>query len=387
MAPPPLPLPLDPLVATWVELLAQSIKRRHQDGYQGVLAYVVKVAPLLCKEARDLWRAETRAPYLLTFCNYLYGSGYRTRYLDALPLQLMAAPPPVVVDDRPLPAPELFEMHEERRKLAEQLATMVWDDATDESDRQCLYPAPGLPTVVRCFTGHIEDKHHRYTRHASYARVFCTCQRVGCVRPALLQVPETDPDESSDAEYWSCCRDGSAPAPDARLPSDMCFCSHGCFAATNSEFQRIVSFKIETLVCPTRHGGAMTPSRLYRAALSRNAALERALLRAGAQPTVHYPSTMADHERLQRDRITMLSVDAGLLYAAECLYQAPARLKPRRPLPRTEGWRKKASCFLRAVENVRKLYLQYGGGRITKTGNERWLRFVKSQTLKIFTPS
>lgn len=140
MAPPPLPLPLDPLVATWVELLAQSIKRRHQDGYQGVLAYVVKVAPLLCKEARDLWRAETRAPYLLTFCNYLYGSGYRTRYLDALPLQLMAAPPPVVVDDRPLPAPELFEMHEERRKLAEQLATMVWDDATDESDRQCLYP-------------------------------------------------------------------------------------------------------------------------------------------------------------------------------------------------------------------------------------------------------
>ncbi len=385
MAPPP--LPLDPLVATWVELLAQSIKRRREDGFQGVLAYVVKQTPLFCKEARDLWREETRAPYLLTFCNYLYGGGHRARYLDALPLQLLVAPPPVLTDERPRPAPELFEMHEERKKLAEQLATAVWDDASDESDRQCLYPAPGLPTVVRCLVGHIEERHFQYKRHASYRRVFCTCQRVGCERPALLQVPETKPEESSDAEYWSCCRDGRSPAPDARLPSDMCFCSHGCFAAANSEFQRVVSFKIETPACLTRGGGAITPSRLYHAALSRNRTMERSLLSSNAKRTVHYPSTMADHERLQRDRITMLSVDAGLLYAAECLPPAPKRLKPSRPLPRTEGWRKKASCFLGAVEKVRTLYLKYGGGEMTKTGDERWLGHVKSATLKIFDVS
>jgi|TARA_B110000977_G_C11034649_1_gene476578 hypothetical protein len=371
---------LDPIIATWVELLAQSIEHQLVDG-RGMLAWAVKVAPLINREARELWRAEERAPYLLAFCNFLFESGHRTRYLDALPLRTLAAPPPTQMNELPLRAPALFEMHKERAKLVWKLETSLVRDAADQSS---LHPVAGLPLGARCLVGLVEDQHQRYEMHTSYARVFCTCQRVGCTRPALLQPPEVPADESSDAEYWACCRDGRSPAPDACLPSDMSFCSHGCFAAANGEFKRVVSFEIATPACQTRRGGSPTPGRLFRAALGRNGAIERRLLRSTAKTTVHYPSTMADHERLLRDRITMLSVDAGLLYAAMTVVELPARLRPRRQLPCSEDWRTQAACYLGAVGRVRALYLKHGGGRITKTGNEQWLRKVKDAALRIF---
>ena len=377
---------LDPVVSTWVELLATSIEGGAACWRgRGILAWAVKVAPLIAKEARNLWRAELRAPYLIAYCNFYYGKGaHKTRYLDALPASMMAAPPPEPVVH--MLAAKVMELQDIRQARINRVRQLDREGPYGLEER-VLTPVPDLPAVVKEMINHVEITHQSFVAHASYPRHFCTCQRVGCTRPALIRAPDPvddDADRSSDAEYWTCCRDGRSRAPNACLPSDMSFCSHGCFAAANSEFQRVVSFTIKTPPCLTRRGSQPTPSRLYRAALSRNSAMERDLRQHEARKTVHYPSTMADHERLTRERITMLSVDAGFLYAAECLAQAPRRLQPLRELPHAEDWRENAVCHLSAVERVRDLYLRFGGGRMTKTGNERWLGHVKSCVLQIF---
>ena len=387
-------LPLDPVIATWVDLLAQSIQAQCLEG-RGIMAYAVKVAPLLNKEARDLWRAEARAPYLLTYSNYVLDCGHRLRYLDALPADVLAQPLYKSWGGykiTPRKAIEVQDMHQARTNRA----LRIEKEGVDPDVHNCLratkkpdYPIPNLPVGVRSLVEHVESHHRAFAMHASYKRYFCTCQRVGCTRPALLQAPETTEGESSEAEYWACCRDGRTPAPDAQLPSDMAFCSHGCFIAANNEFQRVVKFEIVTPLCETRRsGGGQKPEieGLYRAALRRNSGLERTLLRSPIQKTKHYPSKQSDHERLRRDRITMLSVDVGLLYAAYWLHYLPRShpSRPNRQLPHTESWRARAQCYLKAVERVREIYLQHGGGRITKTGDERWLRIVKDRALWIF---
>jgi len=376
---------LDPIISTWVELLATSIEggAARWKG-RGVLAWAVKVAPLIVKEARNLWRAELRAPFLIAYCNFYYGTGaHKTRYLDGLPASMMAAPPPnpTVVQMLAARVMELKDIRQARINRVRQLDK----EGPYGLEERVVTPVPDLPAVVYEMVNHVVLTHESFVAHASYWRHFCTCQRVECTRPALMQPPDPEAiDASSDAEYWTCCRDGRSKAPHAHLPSDMSFCSYGCYAAANSEFQRVVSFAIKTPPCLTRRGSKPTPSRLYRAALSRNSAMERELRQSVARKTVHYPSTMADHERLTRERITMLSVDAGFLYAAECLAQAPKRLQPLRELPYAEDWRENAVCHLTAVERVRDLYLKFGGGRMTKTGDERWLGHVKSLVFEIF---
>lgn len=382
---------IDPVISTWVELLSCSIDGGEACALgRGLLAWAVKVAPLINKDVRDHWRVELRAPYLLAYCNFFYGRGtHKTRYLDALPVPMLAAPPPEpIVQLLASRALELQDIRQARVNCVRRLDKEGPGDASHENPERASYPVPDLPAVVRAMVDHVEAVHLSFAAHASYLRHFCTCQRIGCTRPALIRPPDPETiDMSSNAEYWTCCRDGKSKAPNACLPSDMSFCSHGCFAAANSEFQRVVSFEIETPACLARNGSGPTPSRLFRAALSRNSAMERSLMRSQAKKTVHYPSTMADHERLKRERIMMLSVDAGLLYAAECLYDFPPRLLPMRQLPRTEDWRSDAACYTDAVANVRTLYLKYGGGRMTKTGNERWLGYVKDAARQIFDVS
>jgi len=48
---------LEPLVPTAVHLLSESVRLQKEDG-RGVLAYLVRVLPLVNREARDLWRKE-----------------------------------------------------------------------------------------------------------------------------------------------------------------------------------------------------------------------------------------------------------------------------------------------------------------------------------------
>lgn len=384
---------LHPLVATWVQLLAHSIQTKQLKG-RGMLCRAVKLSPLINKEARDLWRGEPRAPYLLAFCRYLFAPELPKlapsfRYLDGLPLDtLLVVPNPNPSQATPMLAQRadtIETIHKERVALAKRIDSANHSELAEMNGFEAAdHPIPNLPPEVRCFMAHVASTHAHYAAHPSYQRFFCVCQRKGCARPTLMQPPDAPVGQSSDAEYWACCRDGKNPPPEANLPSDMSFCTYGCFMASNREFQSMVSFAIETPPCRLRGKEVPTPAKLFRAALSRNSALERSLRTKEVLHTHHYPSSKADRERVMRDRITMLSVDAGLLFAAMRMVDMPRALRPRRSLPHTENWRKDAVCYTTAVERVRDLYLVHGGERITKTGNERWLNVVKGEALRIF---
>jgi hypothetical protein len=370
---------LEPLVPTAVQLLQEAVTLNQPEGL-GMLVYLVRVLPLLNREARDLWRKEYDAVALLTLCDYFFNSGHRLRYMDGVlpsdgndstswtePLDpvLMPAPQRVIA---------LESIFKNRATLAE---TLVREERLGEGD----------VSAALQFELSIVQEHLAFKQHASYAQYFGTCQRVGCSRPALLIPPDVDPDPDdapSEAEYWKCCRDGRAPPPTSSLPSDMSFCSHGCYKAANTEFKRLVKFDIATPVCQTRRGRGPTPARLYQAAIKRNLGIARELRAKPQVQTKHYPTSMANRETILREQTTMLSVDLGLLYAAQHVHELPARLRPDRPMPRTEDWRKHASCYLNAVENVRKVYMKHGRGELARGGTELWLRRLRDQLLNIF---
>ena len=376
---------LVPLVPTAVQMLATSIRLRQESG-RGILAYMLRVLPLLNKEARDLWRKEYDAQMLLTLCDYLFGTTpprQRMRYLDgvlpnegndphnwteALNAELMPSAQRVI---------ELKGIHEIRTQRAKALCKEPPDSSDDEVD-----------TPVRFMLSIIQE-HLAFKQHASYARHFGKCQRVGCSRPALLIAPDPeldgDDDVPSAAEYWKCCRDGRAPPPSSSLPSDMSFCCHGCYRATNTEFKRLVKFDIVTPPCQTRRGATPTPSKLYRAAIKRNMDMARSMRHRAQVETKHYPSTMANRETLLREQTTMLSVDLGVLYAASIVHEMPDRLRPKRPLPNCEDWRNYAPCYLNAICRVRAIYLKYGKGQLSRGATtELWLRRLHDRVLTIF---
>ena len=373
---------LNPLVPTAVHLLMTSVQSNQLEG-RGILAYLVRVLPLLNKEARDLWRKEYDALVLLTLCDYLFDSGHRTRYLDGVlpdfgndlqnwydPLDAELMP-----DQTGQQIIALESIHKNRGLVARRIVT----EEAVEFDSESIAPVRFMLSIVR--------EHAAFKLHRTYAQHFGTCQRVGCSRPAFLappEVPEEDDDESSEAQYWQCCRDGRAPPPTSSLPSDMSFCSNGCFKAANSEFQQLVRFDIVTPPCETRRGGGATPSRLYRAAVKRNLGIARELRAKPQAQTNHYPSSFANRERLLREQTTMLSVDLGLLYAASLVNELPSKLRPNRPLPRTENWREQGVCFLNAACRVRAIYLKYGRGELARDGSELWLRRLRDKLLEVF---
>ena len=368
---------LEPLVPTAVQLLAESLRFGQACG-RGRLAYFVRVLPLLNREARDLWRKERDAQLLLTFCDFLFSTGHRGRYLDGvLPSAANDShnwthPPSNALEVVPTRALEIEGVHQTRTLGAKKLDLEGRPDDADISARFAL-------SIVKM--------HAAFRQHASYARHFGQCQRVGCVRPALLTPPEPerhDEEPPSAAEYWKCCRDGRSPPPTSSLPSDMSFCCYGCYKVTNSEFKKLVKFDIETPGSKPRHGGATTPSRLYRAAIQRNLAISRHIRSQKQVETEHYPSTMANREQLVREHTTMLSVDLGLLYAASLVHELPTRLRPKRPLPNTDDWREHASCHLGAICRVRAVYMAYGEGLLARSGQELWLRRLRDKVLEIF---
>ena len=375
---------LEPIVPTAVHLLSDSLLADEEEG-RGRLAYFVRALPLLCREARDLWRKErATVQWLLTYCDYLYPHprSHRRRYLDGvLPADQQDAwlwhhPwSDAFKPERGRPAITLADTFKNRQALAEK------HDATRATgEPRDLHPA-------QRFLYALSKAHLEFALHPSFGRHFTECQRVGCKRPALVVPPPPEPDEEapSAAEYWKCCRDGRKPPPRASLPSDMSFCSHGCYKVTNAEFKRLVRFDIETPLCASRHGPTTpSPAHLYRAALKRNQAIARRVRSQEQVKTKHYPSTMANREQLIREQTTMLSVDMGLLFAASIVDQLPASLRPDRPLPCTENWRDHARGYLGAVERVRELYKAYGKGLLARDGTELWIRRLHSQVLEIF---
>ena len=377
---------LEPLVPTVVQMLEASVRRNEEDDWdRGMLAYLLRVLPLLNREACELWRAEYEALPLLTLCGYLFRSGHRRRYLDGV-LPDAANDPhnwTEPLDPELMPAPQHIIALESIFENRERAALELVNEAARNHE--------GHRAALRFGLSIVQD-HQAFRQHPSYSLHFGTCQRVGCHRPALLstpdaEAPEPQPDEDDlpgEAEYWKCCRDGRFPPPQSNLPSDMCFCSYGCFRVTNAEFRRVVKFDISTPLCATRRGAGPTPERLFRAAVKRNIGLARELRMAKQVETTHYPVLMANREQLLRQHTTMLSVDLGVLYAAHLVQELPARLRPDRPLPCTEDWRKHGACYLNAVTRVRDVYMKYGRGELARGANEFWLKRLRDRLLEIF---
>ena len=373
---------LEPLVPTAIQLLVESVQWRISEG-RGILAYLVRVLPLLNREAHTLWQKEHLPKHLLTLCSYLYpplSAKHCGRYLDGvLPDDANDAhnwsePPEAELMPAPRQVIELADIHAMRRARAKSMMQEHPETGVDDN------------VAMRFMLSIVED-HHAFKQHASYRHSFTQCQRVGCSRPAWITPPEPteeEEDETGAAEYWKCCRDGRAPPPQSSLPTDMSFCCHGCYKAASAEFKRLVKFDIVTPPSQTRNGGATTPSRLYRAAIKRNSDMARTMRVHGEIATKHYPSTMANRERLLAEQRMMLSVDLGLLYAASIVHELPPRLRPKRPLPCSEDWRDHASSYLSAICNVREVYKQHSGPVMTRTGNELWLRRLRDQALNIF---
>ena len=373
---------LEPLVPTAVHLLQECVRRNEWEG-RHTLVHLVRVLPLLNREARDQWNKETEVGPLLTLCGYLfgYGAARRRRYLDGVVPD--SANDPIAwtetLEPELVPQPQhmlaLESIFENRTALAKQLVA----EAVADPDEN--------PATLR-FALALVQEHYAFRQHPVARTYLSTCQRVGCSRPALLEPPDGDewePDAvPSEAEYWKCCRDGRFPPPQSNLPSDMCFCSYGCFKATNAEFKRIVKFDIATPLCATRRGGGPTPERLFRAAVKRNISIARQLKAAPQLATSHYPSSMANREQRLREQTTMLSVDLGLLYAAHLVHELPERCRPNRPLPCTENWRKHAACYLNAVTRVRQVYMKYGRGELARGSTEFWLKRLRDRLLTIF---
>ena len=242
---------LEPLVPTAVQLLQEAVALNQSEG-RGMLAYLVRVLPLLNREARDLWRKELDAMLLLSLCDYLFDSGHRSRYLDGV---LPSDPNDPTIWSEPLepalmPAPQrviaLESIFKNRTTLA---ASLLRDASNDERSQQS--------SAALHFELSIVQEHLAFKQHPTYAQYFGTCQRVGCSRPALLAPPESPPepepdDAPSEAEYWKCCRDGRAAPPTADIPSDMSFCCYGCYKVrtvhSNSTFLP-PSVHIYTLFC------------------------------------------------------------------------------------------------------------------------------------------
>jgi hypothetical protein len=371
-------------VPTAISLLSESLLADEEVG-RGRLAYLVRALPLLCREARDLWRKERqKVRPLLTYCDYLFTSAHchRRRYLDGVI-------PDDEEDERLWTEQGGFGLgpQDARRAIAlpdvfkNRLTSAEQHDAA-RATREVGSEHPSIRFMDRIVQVHMEFRLHR-----AYARHFTECQRVGCTRPALRLAPKPEPEEEAScaAEYWKCCRDGRAPPPRSSLPSDMSFCCHGCYKATNAEFKRLVRFDIQTPLCASRHGPTTpSPAHLYRAAVKRNQAIARQVRSQQQVKTKHYPSTMANREQMVREQTMVLSVDLGLLFAASIIHQMPASRRPNRPLPCTEDWRDSASCFFGAVERVRDFYLAYGKGLLARDGTELWLRRLNDQVLDVF---
>lgn len=370
---------LEPLVPTVVHLLSESL-RLNIECDRGMLAYLLRVLPLLNKESRDQWHKEDNAKHLLTLCAHLFDSGHRTRYLDGVlpgtyPEDWNNPLPGTLAPTEPARIIALTSVFKNRADFAKEIVEKMAANGSQQS------PAAG-------FILSILQNHCAWKLHPTYQRYFGTCQRVGCSRPALLTPPcnkEHEPDEApSESEYWKCCRDGRAPPPTSSLPSDMSFCCHGCYKATNTEFKRFVRFNIVTPCCETRRGAPPTPSRLFRAAVRRNIGIARSLRAQEQVKTRHYPSTMANRDMMLREQTIMLSVDLGVLYAASLVNELPPRTRPNRALPRSEDWRKHGTSYFNAICRVREIYMKYGRGELARDGSEFWLKRLRDHVLRIF---
>ena len=177
-------------MSSFARFVYQANVRRNEETERarGLLAHMLRVLPLLNREAWELWRAERNAASLLTLCGYLSRSGHRRRYLDGV-LPDAANDPhhwTEPLEDVLMPAPQhalaLESIFENRERAATQI---VAESAQSDAEND----------AALSFQLSVVQEHQAFRQHPSYALHFGTCQRVGCHRPALLSTPEAEAPE------------------------------------------------------------------------------------------------------------------------------------------------------------------------------------------------
>jgi len=392
--------PFDPTFRVLLELLKAAIEHDQPEG-RGQLARVVRVLPLVCRECRDLARGDPSVGFVMAYCAYLYQSGARERYCDALPESVDPARiAHAITNARRRELIHMSDLLEARSLKAQEI---------DKSAAQVAGPAIptiplNLPHKVKLFAWYLGQWHAEFLCNPKFPNHYKTCQRKGCTRPAMVPINEqfsawdaTQDASFSEATYWRMCHTGSMSGLDERRPINMAFCSRSCYCAVEREYGP----NIDLLVHLTKFtdGSAstkrlrndsakMTSSRLYRNALARNVSLARSkrLKMYEHTQTEHYPLTLDDGRAMQRAFVDALNIDLGVLHAAAVVCELPARLRSNVALPDSENWRAEHYLYTNAVRKVRAIYKStcHGPHRGIAKGSEPWLEKVKTMCLQIF---
>jgi len=392
--------PFDPTFRVLLELLKAAIEHDQPEG-RGQLARVVRVLPLVCRECRDLARGDPSVGFVMAYCAYLYQSGARERYCDALPESVDPGRiAHAITNARRRELIHMSDLLEARSLKAQEI---------DKSTAQLVSPEiPTIPTnlphKVKLFAWYLGQWHAEFLCNPKFPNHYKTCQRKGCTRPAMVPINEqfsawdaTQDASFSEATYWRMCHTGSMSGLDERRPINMAFCSRSCYCAVEREYGP----KIDLLVHLTKFtdgsvstkrlrndSAKMTSSRLYRNALARNVSLARSkrLKMYEHTQTEHYPLTLDDGRAMQRAFVDALNIDLGVLHAAAVVCELPARLRSNVALPDSENWRAEHYLYTNAVRKVRAIYKStcHGPYRGIAKGNEPWLEKVKTMCLQIF---
>ena len=395
-------IPFDPLFDVVVALLKSSIEKHVTEG-RGALARAVRVLSILCREGRDLARKDPSVAFLMAYCASLFDTGPTGHYCDGLPEGV----DPMVISQSvgPIQRGDILQMEDTLQ--ARCIMAKEIDDRTDAQEDlnepiSAAIPL-NLPAKVKLFAMELGRFHARFRANTQYPRFFKPCQRKGCARPSMIPVAEQCAPVSNGAtgnaaainerRYWQICHTGSTTGVDERLPVNMSFCSTACFCAAREEYDRCFDLMAQLPAVatfgppPARRGQQeITASRLYRAALARNASIGRSIkFRVDFTMSKHYPVTLDGARAMQKAFVDAINVDLGMLYAAAVICELPPRLKPNAAMPKTADWRSHPWLFTNPIRKVRAIYKASKAHDGIAKGSEPWLSKVKAMSLEVFS--
>ena len=439
------PLPLDPLVPHLAALLREAIAGQSENmDAREVVFWASWTFPLVCREARQLSQIDGLR-WLWLFERHV---GQLVRR-DAL-VRLCDGLPPwfdvhtqVVLSTRPEESKwyrgrQINETNHVVRRcdMARRCATgcpfphhenLLKDRGHPENVRELNvrayignpsdYDAPDLdhvPTAVLQFVGFLRwwidsalprDQHGRLYYNLS-------CSSWGCSRPANVRAPKTpaESDHLYTISYWPLVRCGVQKLrDDSQWPCNLRWCSSICEEAGTAEFFKRVhccsEAEMEALPRATRAtrrlaGDKVSASRLLTAALERNALVARRLREETRRPgglLKTFPLQGEGLDLYHEMVIDSLNVDVGILYAAAHLSSWPLSQRPARQLPSTTNWRDTIHFYVRAIFNVRRIYLRTmranGNGGTPRTAVDlhtnpntppKWILALKEELSEIF---
>ena len=298
-------VPWDPVVAVLVDVLRAGIES-HARG-RGVLTRAVHVLPLLCREARDDWRAQPLAPWLLLYQLHVLNDGFLwKRYYDAVPSSIDFDRGPNPTDYATNPNPNGDWSNFGIREVAAD--SRVWMQTTwlikarhayaCAVDRGDTKPDPefyghpdqwlatkgipdGLPLPVRRLVAFMRFLNRR-TLHALQvyfqpgemgAFLDEQCARKGCARGASsVETDRRGAEVGGAFAYWELCRTGvpldrnkwnRMSSPFTSL--DYNFCCTTCARQTCAEYERLVQCcDVEDLTATLDATAFLPPTRARR---------------------------------------------------------------------------------------------------------------------------